>query len=342
MAKQRPVLTMVSVTIILTLAASLVKYDQHRTGLQRQLDRQLSEFVAALDTAPRQKLLDLFRLSSLGEFVSCFEVRSGTDTIWSPPGMDCSVKRSGAMKTAAFPREGRDDQVVRFKIALSLISDRILPDIIGIAIGILLTGGVLTLLVRYRWLPRGAKMIADAEKTITAQLAEMEEMAAKLADFREVELDLRAAMQRAARGEHEVRLAQQQLRDAIEAVPDGFVLYDSEDRLVWCNQKYREVYPESAEFIVPGATFEDIIRGGVSNGQYAEAIGNEEQWIAERMARHRNPAGDIVQKLGSPRLHGFDGVRERSVRGDDNYVRFVALQASKHFHAIHIGKGKIK
>ena len=227
MAKQRPVLTMVSVTIILTLAASLGKYDQHRTGLQRQLDRQLSEFVAALDTAPRQKLLDLFRLSSLGEFVSCFEVRSGTDTIWSPPGMDCSVKRSGAMKTAAIPREGRDDLVVRFKIALSFISDRILPDIIGIAIGILLTGGVLTLLVRYRWLPRGAKMIADAEKTITAQLAEMEEMAAKLADFREVELDLRAAMQRAARGEHEVRLAQQQLRDAIEAVPDGFVLYDS-------------------------------------------------------------------------------------------------------------------
>jgi hypothetical protein len=62
-----------------------------------------------------------------------------------------------------------------------------------------------------------------------------------------------------------------------------FVLYDKDDRLLYCNSRYREVYANSAEYIVPGASFEEIIRKGVENGQYPDAIGNEEAWIAERM-----------------------------------------------------------
>ena len=33
---------------------------------------------------------------------------------------------------------------------------------------------------------------------------------------------------------------------AIEAIPDGFVLFDREDRLLTCNQRYRDLYPEAA------------------------------------------------------------------------------------------------
>ena len=88
---------------------------------------------------------------------------------------------------------------------------------------------------------------------------------------------------------------------AIEAIPDGFVLFDREDRLLICNQRHRELYPESAEAIVPGATFESILKYGLGRGQYAEAVGREADWLAERMEQHRAPASSIEQPLGDGR-----------------------------------------
>ncbi|WP_029058435.1 diguanylate cyclase [Stappia stellulata] len=85
--------------------------------------------------------------------------------------------------------------------------------------------------------------------------------------------------------------------EAIETLPDGFVLYDEHDRLTICNEQYRETYPESAHVIRPGRSFEEIIREGVRCRQYAEAIGQEEAWIAERLAAHANPTGPVEQLL---------------------------------------------
>lgn len=91
--------------------------------------------------------------------------------------------------------------------------------------------------------------------------------------------------------------AERRFIDAMESLPNGFVLYDKDDRLVICNERYREIYAESAKYIVPGASFEEIIRNGVENGQYPDAIGNEEAWIAERLEMHQNPGEPIEQHL---------------------------------------------
>ncbi|MCA1243350.1 diguanylate cyclase [Stappia stellulata] len=85
--------------------------------------------------------------------------------------------------------------------------------------------------------------------------------------------------------------------EAIETLPDGFVLFDKHDRLTICNEQYRETYPESAHVIQPGRSFEEIIREGVRCKQYAEAIGREDAWIAERLAAHANPTGPVEQLL---------------------------------------------
>jgi signal transduction histidine kinase/CheY-like chemotaxis protein len=84
---------------------------------------------------------------------------------------------------------------------------------------------------------------------------------------------------------------------AIEAIPDGFVLYDREERLLTCNQRYRDTYPASAPAMVPGAKFEDILRFGLANSQHADAIGREEEWISERLRRHREATGIFEQQL---------------------------------------------
>lgn len=76
---------------------------------------------------------------------------------------------------------------------------------------------------------------------------------------------------------------QMRIWSAIEAIPDGFVLFDREDRLMVCNQRYRDLYAESAPAMVPGASFEAILRFGLQHGQYRDAIGREEDWIRDRL-----------------------------------------------------------
>jgi signal transduction histidine kinase/DNA-binding response OmpR family regulator len=87
---------------------------------------------------------------------------------------------------------------------------------------------------------------------------------------------------------------------AIEAIPDGFVLYDREERLLTCNQRYRDAYPASAAAMQPGATFEDILRYGLAHGQHADAAGREEEWIDARMKLYRD-GGTFEQELSDGR-----------------------------------------
>jgi signal transduction histidine kinase/DNA-binding response OmpR family regulator len=99
-----------------------------------------------------------------------------------------------------------------------------------------------------------------------------------------------------------LREAQARLRDAIEALPDAFVLYDAQDRLVLCNRRYRELYTLSGDIIRPGVTFEEIIRKGIELGQYEGARADPEGWLAERLRMHRDPPPEpIDQKLGDGR-----------------------------------------
>ncbi|WP_218961169.1 ATP-binding protein [Ruegeria sediminis] len=85
--------------------------------------------------------------------------------------------------------------------------------------------------------------------------------------------------------------AKRRLLNAIESIDDGFVIFDKDDRLVMCNEKYRKVFEASRDFIVPGVSFETIIREGIKQGQYPEAEGREEEWIAERLRLHADPHG---------------------------------------------------
>jgi PAS domain S-box-containing protein len=96
--------------------------------------------------------------------------------------------------------------------------------------------------------------------------------------------------------------AQSLLRGAIDALEEAFVLYDPSDRLLLFNDRYQALYVESADLMVPGALFEDIVREGALRGQYAEAVGRVDEWVAERMAKHRYPDGPMIQTLKDGRL----------------------------------------
>ncbi|TCM85456.1 PAS domain S-box-containing protein [Rhodovulum steppense] len=89
--------------------------------------------------------------------------------------------------------------------------------------------------------------------------------------------------------------SRQRIYAAVEALPDAFVFYDPDDRLVLCNERYRQYYPKTVPAILPGASFEEILRYGLEHGEYAEAVGQEQDWLAERLRRHRLDENDSEQ-----------------------------------------------
>nr|WP_277346050.1 ATP-binding protein [Sneathiella chinensis] len=99
----------------------------------------------------------------------------------------------------------------------------------------------------------------------------------------------------------QAQTAQARLMAAINSLDDAFVLYDENDRLVLCNNHYKAFYAASSAVIEPGNSFESIIRYGAERGQYEDAIGRVEDWVAERMAFHRLPHAELEQKLNDGR-----------------------------------------
>jgi len=97
------------------------------------------------------------------------------------------------------------------------------------------------------------------------------------------------------------RAAHTYLTEALDVVPEGLAIFDKDDRLVLWNRQYPKLYASNATAIVHGARFEDILRAGLKHQQYADAVGREEDWLRERMARHALPQSYHEQELPGDR-----------------------------------------
>ena len=120
-----------------------------------------------------------------------------------------------------------------------------------------------------------------------------------------------AAQERAHALERVAEQARTQLFDAIEALQDGFVLYDAQDRLIMANTRHREFYAETGAQMAEGETFAQILQRSVNAGQIADAIGREEAWLEERMALHRQPKAAFEQRLADGRVLRIHEMRTR-------------------------------
>jgi diguanylate cyclase (GGDEF)-like protein/PAS domain S-box-containing protein len=99
----------------------------------------------------------------------------------------------------------------------------------------------------------------------------------------------------------QAKFTQDWLRAAIDALPEGIVFLDEDGRYILWNDRYAEIYKASADLFQPGARLEDTLRIGVARGEYPEAAGREDAWIAERLAKLRQPSGSHEQVLADGR-----------------------------------------
>ena len=79
----------------------------------------------------------------------------------------------------------------------------------------------------------------------------------------------------------EVNHKQAQLRETIELLPEAIVLMDRDDRLILWNKKYVEAFPEAAPLLVPGISFEHVLRAGIKSGNHPKNVplGGIEEWV---------------------------------------------------------------
>ncbi|MCJ9668439.1 MULTISPECIES: PAS-domain containing protein [unclassified Neorhizobium] len=134
-------------------------------------------------------------------------------------------------------------------------------------------------------------------------------------DVTEARLAERSLAQAHAQAEHaeqEARAAHARLLAAFEVVPEGLALFDEDDRFVMWNRRYEQLYADSGAPLVKGMGFEDRLRSGLQRGQYPEAIGREEEWLADRLARHAEPKSAHEQRLPGNR---WVRIEERRVSG---------------------------
>jgi signal transduction histidine kinase/DNA-binding response OmpR family regulator/HAMP domain-containing protein len=117
--------------------------------------------------------------------------------------------------------------------------------------------------------------------------------------FRERTLEMRAMEiekhEIEAKNLREIREARARLTDAIEAISEGFSLYDANDKLIVCNSRYKTLFASHVDVMEPGTTFETIVRTAVERGLIGDAEGDREAWLAERIAQHRAASSTHIQ-----------------------------------------------
>jgi two-component system cell cycle sensor histidine kinase PleC len=109
------------------------------------------------------------------------------------------------------------------------------------------------------------------------------------------------------------------LKDGIDVMPDGFGLFDAEDRVVLFNEAF--IDEGSRKVIGPDPTghkFEEIVRAFAEHDMPVTDPGfDREAWIAARMERHRNPPSQAIEvQWGGGR---WMRISERRT-GDGGYV----------------------
>ena len=85
------------------------------------------------------------------------------------------------------------------------------------------------------------------------------------------------------------RQAVKQIANAIEHLDELFALWDADDRLVICNEQFRLINQKVIESTRPGTRFTDHIYAALEAGLYPAAAGREQEWVEDRLRRHRNP-----------------------------------------------------
>ena len=156
---------------------------------------------------------------------------------------------------------------------------------------------------------------------ITARKAAQEDLAKAKGDLErrvnqleELQDRLEEQARRAFDMSEELADARAQLADAVESISEGFSLWDVDDRLLMCNDRYRYMYPNLFDLLVPGTPFEVFLRAGYERGVFEMPEGDLDDAIQQRVMRHRTSVSAYEHELMDGRWVRVSKRRSKSGR----------------------------
>ena len=120
--------------------------------------------------------------------------------------------------------------------------------------------------------------------------------------------------------------AEMRLIAAIESTSEGFVLFDSEDRLLMCNSKYREFWPGLSEIIRPGVPFSALAERAQALGLFDGHEMGMTSPLQRRLLNHHNPEELFILKLSDGR---WLQIRERPTADGGSVAIYTDITAIK-------------
>ena len=98
--------------------------------------------------------------------------------------------------------------------------------------------------------------------------------------------------------EHRAHQNEELLRSAVDTLDEALVIFDREDRLVFCNQRYRDCYPLVRDLIRPGVSFETLVRAWRALGGGGVSELDDDTWVQERIKAHQEGCLFVQQVEG--------------------------------------------
>ncbi|HTY65167.1 MAG TPA: NahK/ErcS family hybrid sensor histidine kinase/response regulator [Alphaproteobacteria bacterium] len=104
-----------------------------------------------------------------------------------------------------------------------------------------------------------------------------------------------------AEAKEQAETAQTRLMAAIDAISEGFSLFDAQDRLVLFNRRYLSFWPGMSDKIRTGMLFREIAELAVERKAVIDAYRDPQGWVERRLAQHADPQGPSVHALSDGR-----------------------------------------
>src|SRR5262249_35175578 len=124
-----------------------------------------------------------------------------------------------------------------------------------------------------------------------------------------------------------VILDETRTREAIiDSLSQGFVLYDSHERMVMRNTHYLTLFPALRDVAVPGATYEEVVRSEIGVVQIKGFAGSE-NGLAHRMAHHKKTQNVFEWQIDDTR---WILVNEQRTRDGGTVVLYTDISVLKH------------
>ncbi len=184
----------------------------------------------------------------------------------------------------------------------------IIADLAILALGVLLTVAILrSIAIPLRALVGAIDGLSAGDLSVSIPKTgpnEIGAMARALALFRD---SLRARDRFAAEAEAQRKT----IAAAIATISEGFVLYDSDDRIVLFNEQFRALYPGLSDVIKQGTSFVEVLKAVISRKLVDLGSMSAEEWIAERMAQHARPDGFVEYQYWGRHVR----ISERRIQG---------------------------